>query len=186
MKKETVVFYAGVAVVLLAAIVFVVYARSGMRGILPLRNPQVVQEAIDEVNANANFPFPLATPEAELDTEGYERAEGMGGYALRKFGIWLSIAGWPDVQDSYHVKEYRFTVPDYQVFGFTIGDRYEDAAATLEQHGYRVLDSEYDWHTVSYTKDDAVDIELQFDKNTRLLNEIWVTAVATNKDNVVF
>jgi|GEM_PF-2502483 len=158
--------------------------------------------AIAEVNEGSMFPFPLGLPETELEYgEEYERGEGFGCFSIRKDGTWISIAGWPDCLDDYHVIEYRLTDSTYSVFGISVAEppnegethittgSHEFTEQQLAKRGYEKSTETDIWNDGSgryvYIKDDAVKISLHVDADG-VIYEIWATLVVTNKENVVF
>jgi len=146
-------------------------------------------DAIDEVNKTMNLPFILALSEKDLEYgDEYERANGFGGYTLRKDGLMFWVSGWPDVVDDYHVTEYRFTDDKYTVFNISVGNTLNDAVSIMEKNGYSRDKEEESFHGNSmyiFQKNEQVRISLQVNGDDQIA-EIWVTAIATNKDNVVF
>ena len=140
-------------------------------------------DAIAEVNENMNLPFPLCLPETELKYgDEYDLIHGFGGYALCNEHLFISVSGWRDVLDDYHITEYRVRGGDYHVFGITIGGVLEDAIAFLEKRGYSRDDEN---NRMVHQKNEQMRITLFVDVNDIII-ELWVTAIATNKDNVVF
>ena len=145
-------------------------------------------DAINEVNANMNLPFPIALAEDALEYGAeYEREQGFGGYTLSKDGLMFWVSGWPDVVDEYHITEYRFTSKEYNVFGIAVGTTLDNAVSILKKHGYRRDKEEETWYGESniYKKNGQVRILLRAGEDGSI-HEIWVTAIATNKDKVVF
>jgi len=123
-------------------------------------------------------------PEKDLAYDDtYVLGHGFGGYTLEKDGLLIWLAGWPDVLDAYHVTEYRFTSGAYNVFGISVGSTLSDAVLILEAQGY-TLDSGANRCFV-YQKGKQAEITLTAD-TVGCIYEIWVTAVVTNKQGVVF
>ena len=144
--------------------------------------------AIKEVNENTNLPFSLTLKEKDLEYgDEYKKEPGFGGYTLNKDGLLIWAAGWPDVLDDYHITEYRITNHEYNVFNISVGSALNEAVSVLENKGY-IRDSKEESSFGGdrvFKKSEKVKIKLSFDESGNVY-EIWVTAVVTNKENVVF
>ena len=144
-------------------------------------------DAIAEVNKNMNLPFSLTLTEGDLEYgDEFEWQKAFGCYILEGEGIQVWVGGWPDLHDDYHVNEYRFTDNKYHIFGISVGNAIGDAASVLENHGYtRDKEAEGLYGGYIYQKNKQVRISLRVDKDDNIY-EIWVTAITTNKDNIIF
>jgi len=137
-------------------------------------------DAISEVNANTNLPFPLTLPEKDLEYGGeYVKEGGFGGYVVRKGDISFWVSGWPDVIDKYHVTEYRFKGSEYTIFNIYIGTSINDATGFLKKFGYNQIQN------YTFEKNNQVRITLFCDENNNIY-EISVRAISTNKNNIIF
>ena len=170
-------------------ILFVLILLTAFSAACAEKNVIVEVNAIDEVNDNMSLPFPLALPEEELVYgEEYVRDEGFGCCTLRKDGLVIWISGWPDVIDPYHVTKYIFTDDKYNVFDISVGDALDDAATVLMACGYSWNEEDHAQHDCrdsAFEKQKQVRITLRVDEND-VVYEICITAIATNKDDIVF
>lgn len=72
------------------------------------------ERALDELNRESELPFALIQPEAELgDTGGYDEWQGFGCRGIYNDDVDVTLSGWPDVQDSYHVTDMHLLSPRY-------------------------------------------------------------------------
>jgi hypothetical protein len=145
--------------------------------------------AIDEINENMNLPFPITLAEENLEYGNeYDKWEGFGGYTLNKEGLLFSVSGWPDVLDDYHVTEYRFTSNEYSVFDISVGNTIDNAVSVLKKQGYirdKKEEAEFGGQFYTFQKNSQIKITLQVDEDDNIF-EIWMEAITTNKQNVVF
>jgi len=165
---------------LLLLLVFVLLLSSCANTVIPNKI-----NAIDEINAAMSLPFKLTLPEKDLEYDDeYTMEPGFGCYVLRKDGLIIFVSGWPDVTDSYHVTEYRITGSDYGVFGISIGSALDDGVAVFESCGYTGDETEAG-RRYDFRKNEQVSIAL-FADTEGFIDEIWLTAITTNKDDIVF
>jgi len=146
-------------------------------------------DAIAEVNVNMYLPFPITLSENDVEYgDEFKWSKGFGCYILNGDGIQIWLSGWPDVHDDYHVTEYRFTSNEYHIFGISVGNTLDDAVSVLKNHGYthdKEKEALHGAQVYIYQKNEQVKITLQIDKDYNIY-EIWVTAITTNKNNIVF
>ena len=131
---------------------------------------------IEQFNGNTSLPLALTLSEAEIALgDDYRRVDGFGGYGYESEGLFITIAGWLDVQDDYHVIRYRIKDATYHVFGITVGFGGEEAQKILTKSGYRLTEHAYsDW---IYEKDDAVRFTLCINDDG-VVTELFVEAIA--------
>ena len=151
-----------------------------------LSEEELREKAIDQLNQNSDLPFPLALPENELgDISAYQRIDGYGCWGLEDADATITISGYPDCLDAYHVTDIRFRTTRYSVFGVRIGDIAKDAVERLKSEGYvRVPDTS----DLAYTKDGVV-IRLEYsDTEGRQLtvSVLTVYLLTTNVEDVNF
>lgn len=147
-----------------------------------LTGEELRRQALDELNENSDLPFTLALPETELgDTGGYRRSQGWGCYSLENEDVWIGLSGYPDVLDSYHVKECTLRSSRYSVFGLRVGDTAGQAAEILKPRGYRPAPK--DGWSILYEKD-GVFIQLEFEDGK--ISVLTVFVESTNVEGVVF
>ncbi len=142
-------------------------------------------DVIGELGDNSSFPFRLTLPESELSYgDEYRKGMGFGCYSIETDGLFITVSGWPDVTDVYHVTEYRVTGGLYPVFGISVGNEFASADSALKRHGYKMQKLEKG-RRAEYIKGTKVIITLFLDTEG-LITEYWVSACVTNKGNVVF
>ena len=142
-------------------------------------------EPIEQFNENTSLLLPLTLSESEvkLNNNEYQRVNGYGGYGYESENLFITIAGWPDVQDDYHVIRYRIKDATYHVFGISVGSSGEAAQKILTKNGYKLTEqTPSDW---VYEKSDVVRITLCIN-GEGIVTEILVEAVTTNRDGIVF
>ena len=168
-RKTLIVSFVAVFFILLCCYFYLPWSKTGV---------------IREFNKNTNLPFPLAISENNLEYGNeYQYVYGMGGYGLRKEGLFISVAGWPDDLGDNHLIGYSWTSADYSIFGFSIGDDYDNAVSLLKRYGYRP--NEAGKFPNAYAKNNAIVIWVS-ESIDNSIKEIRVRAVSTNKRNVVF
>ncbi len=61
-------------------------------------------ETIGEINRNCNVPFALTLPESALENiKEYSMIGGFGSYLLENEDVSVTISGYPDCLDKYHI-----------------------------------------------------------------------------------
>ena len=143
------------------------------------------ERALDELNRESELPFALTQPEAELgDTGGYDRLEGYGCWGIHNDDVNITLSGWPDVLDSYHVTGMRLLSPRYSVLGLRVGDAAERAEELLESMGYEPLPEVVRGSgDTCYTRDGVL-INLEYQGET--ISGLTVYVQSTNVEDVYF
>lgn len=142
------------------------------------------ERALDELNRNSELPFALTQPEAELgDTSGYGEWQGFGCWGIHNDDVDVTLSGWPDVLDSYHVTDMHLLSPRYSVLGLRVGDAAERAAEVLEPRGYELVPDVRGWGDTYYIKDGVI-IHLEYHGET--ISDLTAYVQSTNVEDVDF
>jgi len=143
-------------------------------------------ETVDRLNQNSDLPFALALPEAELgDVSAYSRIEGWGCWGLQDEDACITVSGYPDVLDSYHVTGIDLLTPKYSVFGLRVGDTAQRAAEILKPEGYKPVPDVRGWEGTCYLKD-GVAIYPEYAPGRETISGLTVYVQSTNVEDVVF
>ena len=142
------------------------------------------ERAIAELNENSDLPFALTLPETELgDVGAYQQGGGWGCCSLENPDIYLTLSGYPDVMDPYHITGCHLRTARYSLFGLRVGDERARAREVLEPWGYRSVPGGSAWADACYEKDG---ITIQFDFREGKVFFIMVSVESTNIEGVVF
>lgn len=140
------------------------------------------RQTLDELNENSDLPFALTLPETELgDTGDYQKGGGWGCYSLENEDIWITLSGYPDVLDPYHVTALTLRTPRYSIFNLRVGDTAGQAVEILKPRGYR--SAPRDGRSILYEKD-GVFIRLEFGDGK--ISALTVLVESTNVEDVDF
>lgn len=173
MKRKLIII-----VVLLLAVLFAVF------GWWKHLHP-VSQSALNEFNANSDFPYGLATPETLLgDTSDFEMYHGYGCYLLENEDISIWIGGYPDVLDDGHVTRYDVKTAKYSILGLRIGDDMELVDTTLRKFGYHWV-SGNNSRNEGYMKG-GIHIFFVSEDENGCMSEFSVSLRQTNRHHVLF
>ncbi len=94
-------------------------------------------ETIGEINRNCNVPFALALSESALENIGeYLVIGGFGCYLLENEDISITVGGYPDCLDMYHITGYQIKSPKYTFMGLQVGCSIDTVDEVMEQNGY--------------------------------------------------
>jgi len=142
-------------------------------------------ETVDRLNQNSDLPFALTLPETELgDVSAYSRIEGWGCWGLQDEDASITISGYPDVHDDYHVTDIYLLTPKYSVFGLKVGDTAHRAAEVLKPEGYKLAPDERGWGTC-YLKD-GVAIYPDYGQVQETISGLTVYVLCTNVEDFDF
>lgn len=150
-----------------------------------LSEEERLERALDELDRNSELPFALTQPEAELgDTSGYGEWQGFGCWGIYNDDVDVTLSGWPDVLDSYHVTDMHLLSPRYSALGLRVGDAAERAEELLESMGYKPL-PEVVWGSgdTCYTRDGVL-INLEYQGEA--ISGLTVYVQSTNVEDVDF
>ncbi len=143
-------------------------------------------ETVDRLNQNSDLPFALTLPETELgDVSAYSRIEGWGCWGLQDEDARITISGYPDVLDDYHVTDIDLLTPKYSVFGLRVGDTAQRAAEVLEPEGYKLVPDVRGWEGTCYLKD-GVAIYPDYGQDQETISGLTVYVLCTNVEDVDF
>lgn len=143
------------------------------------------ERALDELNRESELPFALIQPETELgDTGGYDEWQGFGCRGIYNDDVDVTLSGWPDVQDSYHVTDMHLLSPRYSILGLRVGDAAKSAEELLKSMGYKPLPEVMrGWGDTCYTRDGVI-INLEYQGET--ISGLTVYVQSTNVEDVDF
>lgn len=150
-----------------------------------LSEEERLERALDELDRNSELPFALTQPEAELgDTSGYGEWQGFGCWGIYNDDVDVTLSGWPDVLDSYHVTGMHLLSSRYSVLGLRVGDAAERAEELLESMGYKPLPEVVRGSgDTCYTRDGVL-INLEYQGET--ISGLTVYVQSTNVEDVDF
>jgi hypothetical protein len=98
----------------------------------------VLPKEIRELNRNIELPYKFASPMSEYNLDTDKIIHGGGCYALYdSSGNLYIFGGYPDVSSEYKFAEFRTTITDIKLYGFSVGDDLDKAKKELKNHGYK-------------------------------------------------
>lgn len=142
-----------------------------------------------ELEEHSDVPIPLTAPEQGLpELPGAARTEGWGCYQLENEDLSLTLSGWPDVQDPYHVTQWTLRSPRYALFGLRTGCALDDVEAILGRYHYRPVSDPVQAdgsRPLNYEKG-PVSIGFDLTPDLARIAHFYVSVAVSNRENVVF
>lgn len=139
-------------------------------------------ETIGEINRNCNVPFALTLPESSLENiKEYSMIGGFGSYLLENEDVSVTISGYPDCLDKYHITGYQIKTPKYIFMGLQVGCSLEAIGKVMNLKGFMISTESSRWR--EYIKNGVrIGISLK-DKAVTIFH---ISVDVTNKKDVSF
>lgn len=139
-------------------------------------------ETIGEINRNCNVPFALALSESVLENIGeYLMIRGFGCYLLENEDITITVGGYPDSLDKYHITGYQIKSPKYTLMGLQVGCSIDTVDEVMEHYGY--INSTKDSWKREYIKNG---VRISISLEDKIVAFFRISVDVTNKRGVSF
>ncbi len=139
-------------------------------------------QTIEEINRNCNVPFTLTQSESVLkNISGYTKIKGFGSYSLENDDLSITVGGYPDCLDKYHIIGYQIKSSKYTFMGLQVGCSLNAVDEVMKQNGFAILNE--DNRQDRYTKN-GVRIGISLVDN--VVTIFHVSVEVTNKQNISF
>jgi hypothetical protein len=139
-------------------------------------------QTIKEINRNCNVPFTLTQSESVLkNISGYSKNQGFGSYSLENDDLSITVGGYPDCLDKYHIIGYQIKSYKYTFMGLQVGCSLDAVDEVMKQNGF-IISNDENWR--DRYKKNGVRIGISLKDN--IVTIFHVSVEVTNKQNVSF